>query len=99
MTSCTSVMPARASAFCWVTAPATLAGAMAPASVKGVTMTGWLCSAMVIMPSSIGVSNLNGEFALTTVTMLGCSFSSWRDRFLAIQMMESASSIRSAPSE
>ena len=99
LTSWTSVIPARASAFCWVTAPATVAGAMAPARVKGVTMTGWPCSAMAIMPSSIGVSKRSGEFALTTVTMLGSDFSFSRDLPLAIEMMDRPSSILSGPSE
>ena len=72
---------------------------MAPARVKGVTITGWLCSAMAIMPSSIGVSKRSGELAFTTVTILGSDLSSSRDFPLAIEMMERASSILSAPSE
>jgi hypothetical protein len=41
-TVCTKVMPPRASAFCCATAPARVIGAIAPASVKGVTTIGWL---------------------------------------------------------
>ena len=40
---CTNVMPASASAFCWASAPASVIGAIAPASVNGVTTIGWLC--------------------------------------------------------
>ena len=50
-------MPASASACCWASAPASVTGDMAPASVKGVTITHWPCSAKVISPSAIGMSS------------------------------------------
>ena len=37
---CTKVIPPRASAFCCATAPASVMGAIAPASVNGVTTIG-----------------------------------------------------------
>jgi hypothetical protein len=47
-------MPASASAFCSTSAPATVTGAMAPASVKGVMQTIWLRADISMMPSSMG---------------------------------------------
>ena len=64
-------MPASASAFCWTSAPATVTGAMAPERVKGVMVTGWPWRAISMMPISMGASYCRGEFALTTVKMLG----------------------------
>ena len=64
---CSMVIPANASAFCCANAPASVIGAMAPAKVKGVMMTGWLCCANSIMPCDIGTSRRSGEFELMTV--------------------------------
>jgi hypothetical protein len=41
-TICVKARPASASAFCSTRAPAMVTGAIAPASVNGVTMTIWL---------------------------------------------------------
>ncbi len=60
-------MPASASAFCWASAPARVIGAIAPASVNGVTTTAWLCWANSMMPWAIGMSSRSGEFVFTTV--------------------------------
>ena len=47
-------MTPSASAFCCASAPAKVIGLMAPAKVKGVTMTHWPKRAMVMSPSSMG---------------------------------------------
>src|SRR5258706_7063856 len=44
-TSCTNVMPARASARVWAHVPATVTGDMAPARMNGVIRVAWLFSA------------------------------------------------------
>ena len=44
---------------------------MAPISVKGVTDTGWPCSAMVISPLAISTSKRRGEFTLMMVVTPG----------------------------
>ena len=67
LTICRKAMPASASAFCCARAPARVMGAMAPASVKGVTTTGWLWRANSIMPWAIGMSRRSGELVFTTV--------------------------------
>ena len=91
-------MPASASAFCWTSAPATVIGAIAPASVNGVKITGWLWRAISITPSSIGPSYCSGELALTTVVIEGsrssCSGLAWR----AMRVISSESRMRTAPS-
>jgi hypothetical protein len=51
---CSSAIAASASAIDSATAPAMVTGAIAPASVKGVTTTGWPRRASRIAPSSIG---------------------------------------------
>jgi hypothetical protein len=51
---CSSATAASASAIDRATAPDMVTGAMAPASVKGVTTTGWPRLAIRIAPSSIG---------------------------------------------
>ena len=61
--------PARASAFCRVTAPAIVTGAIAPASVKGVITTGWPISDNAITPCIIGISSCRGEFVLMIENM------------------------------
>ena len=78
LTSWVKAIPARASAFCCTTAPATVTGAIAPASVNGVTTTTWLRAEYCRIPSSIGVSRRSGELQFTTVKIDGCaSRSSW----------------------
>ena len=42
-------------------------GAIAPASVNGVTMQSWPARAKSMMPSAIGMSSCSGELVLTTV--------------------------------
>ena len=64
-------MPASASAFCCASAPAMVAGAMAPESVKGVSTIGWPCRAISIRPWSIGPSRRSGELVLTIEKRLG----------------------------
>ena len=44
---------------------------MAPISVKGVTDTGWPCSAMVIRPLAISTSKRRGELTLMMVVTPG----------------------------
>ena len=55
-TTCVYAIPARASAFCRTSAPATVIGAMAPASVNGVMTMTWLLADISWMPCSITVS-------------------------------------------
>ncbi len=55
-TSWVKAMPASASACCCTSAPATVTGAIAPASVNGVITTAWLRAEYCRMPSSIGSS-------------------------------------------
>ena len=84
------VMPASASAFCWASAPASVIGAIAPASVNGVITIGWLCRANSIIPCDIGVSRRSGEFELTTVKTDGSrrmAASSMPREMRAISMM------------
>ena len=71
----------RASAFCWAIAPASVAGLIAPASVKGVATTGWPCFAISMRPSDIGPSRRSGLFVLMIVMRLGsASTASWSIR-------------------
>ncbi len=70
-TSCVSATPASTSAFISVSAPASVAGAIAPASVNGVTHTAWFASASSVRPSAIGMSRLSGELVLTIASTAG----------------------------
>ncbi len=96
-TACTNAMPASASAFCCTSAPAMVAGAMAPESVKGVITTIWLRRAISISPSIIGPSSRSGEEVLTMVKSDGSAESRSSSRPLAIRAISIASSIRSRP--
>ena len=60
-------MPARASACCSVSAPATVIGAMAPARQKGVMINTCPARAKSMMPCAIGMSSWRGELVLMTV--------------------------------
>src|SRR6202008_4376789 len=63
-TVCESVIPKSASACASVSAPGIVTGAMAPASVNGVTIINWPLSANSMMPSVIGTSSCKGELVL-----------------------------------
>src|SRR5215469_11733307 len=63
-TICDSVMPNSASACASVRAPGMVTGAMAPASVKGVTIISWPLAANSMMPSVMGTSSCSGELVL-----------------------------------
>ena len=69
--TCRRAMAASASAIDCTTAPAIVTGAIAPASVKGVTITGWPRRAKRIAPSSIGQSCLSGLEELMLVKRRG----------------------------
>ena len=97
-THCANTMPASASAFCWTRAPAIVIGAMAPASVNGVTMIGWRWRAISIMPSSIGRSYCSGELELTTVVIDGSASSCAWLACRAMRVISSESRMRTAPS-
>ena len=77
-TICVNAMPASASAFCWATAPASVIGAIAPDSVKGVITITWLRDENSMMPCSIGRSRRNGDDELMTLNADGsrCSVDS-----------------------
>ena len=96
---CNSAMADSASARLSATAPASVTGAMAPAKVKGVTITGWPRFASRIAPSSIGQSCFSGLTELMFVYMRGvASNSSWLSP-PAIRTISITSSTRSGPSE
>jgi hypothetical protein len=98
-TTCVRTIPARASAFCSASAPASVTGAIAPANVNGVMHTTWLRSAKAMMPCSIGASSRSGELEFTTVNTDGCS-SSWASSIpQAIRTISSTSRLRCRPSE
>ena len=66
-----SATHASTSAFCSTSAPARVAGAIAPASVNGVTHTACPAPANSIRPSAIGMSSVNGVLVLTMARMAG----------------------------
>ena len=70
-TTWVSTIPASASAFCSERAPASVTGAIAPASVNGVMHTIWPRRANSMIPWSIGASSRSGELELTTVNTDG----------------------------
>ena len=96
-TTCNSAIAASASATDCATAPASVTGAIAPASVNGVTITGWPRRAKRIAPSSIGQSCLSGLDELMLVKSLGSAKNVSASRPLAIRAISSASSTRSGP--
>jgi hypothetical protein len=72
-TVCDSVMPKSASACASVSAPGIVTGAMAPASVKGVTIMSCPLRANSMMPSVIGTSSCNGELVLQMLKQRGAA--------------------------
>ena len=90
-------MAARASAMERTTAPAMVTGAMAPASVKGVTMTGWPRRAKRMAPSSMGESCFRGDEELMLVKRRGWLSNSAWGRPEAMRAISITSSTRSAP--
>ena len=76
-TTWVKVMPARASAFCCASAPASVTGAMAPARVNGVITMTWLRLENSMIPCSIGVSRRNGELELMTLKIDGSCSNVW----------------------
>ncbi len=65
-------MPAIASASVWAHAAAVVTGAIAPASMNGVTRTPWLACAYTRAEPIIAASQTSGEFALTRLSITGC---------------------------
>ena len=98
LTHWSSTMADNPSARNWVTAPARVTGAMAPARVKGVTMVGCPRRARRIAPSSIGQSCLSGEDELMLVYMRGAASNSSCVSPPAMRTISIASSIRAVPS-
>ena len=96
-TSCVSVIPARASAFCCTSAAPSVTGVIAPISVNGVMTAGCPCSAIVINPSVIASSKRRGELTEMIVKTHGSSTtcSSVSPREMAIASIPS--SVRSRP--
>jgi hypothetical protein len=92
-------MPARASAFCSASAPASVTGAIAPASVNGVMQTTWLRSANAMIPCSIGKSSRSGELEFTTVNTDGSSSSFASSIPREMRTISSTSRFRCRPSE
>ena len=76
-----------------------VAGAMAPASVNGVSTMTWLWRAISMTPSSMGASMRRGELEFTTVSRLGsrsiCSLEIPR----AMRVISMPSRMRSRPRE
>ena len=69
--ACAIATPVSASATCSARPPATLTGAVAPASRNGVTITGWFASAHSVRASTIRKSQTSGLFGLTTPMIAG----------------------------
>ena len=90
-------MAASASAIDWTTAPAMVTGAIAPARVKGVTITGWPRRAKRMAPSSIGQSCLSGDEELMLVKSRGALSKVSRSRPEAMRAISITSSTRSEP--
>ena len=91
------MIPARASAFCWTSAAASVTGVIAPISVNGVITAGWPCSAIVISPSVIASSNRRGELTEMIVSTHGSSMTCSRVRPREIAIISIPSSVRSRP--
>ena len=91
-------MAASPSATNCVTAPARVTGAIAPARVKGVTMTGCPRRASRMAPSSIGQSCLSGEEELMLVYMRGAASNASGVSPPAMRTISITSSIRAVPS-
>ena len=66
-------MPDRASASVCVTAPATVAGLIAPARMNGVISTAWFACAYALAAPSMVESQTIGEFALIRLRITVCS--------------------------
>ena len=98
-TTWVSVIPASASAFCSTSAPASVTGAIAPASVNGVMTTTWLRDDISRMPWSIGVSSRSGDDELMTVKTEGSRSSVASSMPRAIRTISMASRFRCRPSE
>ena len=99
LTHWSSTMADSPSATNWVTAPTTVTGAMAPASVNGVTIVGCPRRARRMAPSSIGQSCFSGEDELMLVYMRGvASNASWESP-PAMRTISITSSTRAVPSE
>ena len=96
-TTCSSAMAASASAIDCTTAPAMVTGAMAPASVNGVTITGWPRRAKRMAPSSIGQSCFSGLDELMLVKRRGALSNSAWARPQAMRAISITSSTRSGP--
>jgi len=94
-----SAMAESASVSDCATAPAMVTGAMAPASVKGVTTTAWPRRARRRQPSIIGWSCFRGEVELMLVYMRGVAVKSSSLQPPAMRTISITSSTRSAPSE
>ena len=95
--TCSSTIAASASATDCATAPAIVTGAIAPASVNGVTTTGWPRRAKRIAPSSIGQSCLSGLDELMLVKSRGSAKNRSASIPEAIRAISSTSSTRSGP--
>ena len=94
-----STMPASASACCCDSAPASVTGLIAPASVNGVMTLTWPCSAIAISPSAIGSSSCSGELVLMMPVNTGISSASLsRVVPSEIATISSASMARPVPS-
>ena len=97
-TSWMRVPTANISAFCRTSAPARVAGAIAPASVNGVTHTAWPAPASSISPSAIGISSVSGVLVLTMVSSAGRSARPSRSVPRAMAAISMQSDARSRPS-
>ena len=71
--------------------PRSVTGVIAPISVKGVTVTGWPCSAIAIRPSAMASSNRRGELIDMIVVTPGEAriSSTLMPRAIAIMLMPS----------
>ena len=91
------VIPARASAFCSTSAPASVTGAIAPASVNGVMQITWFRAEYSRIPWSIGVSSRSGDDELMTVKIDGSRSRVASSTPRTIRAISSASRFRCRP--
>ncbi len=97
-TICVSTIPAIASACCCTSAPASVTGLIAPASVKGVMTFTCPCSASAISPSAMGMSSCRGELVLMMPRSAGRSIRPSGVVCKAIAAISSPSIVRAWPS-
>ena len=89
--SCTSVMPASASAICWASVAGIETGDMAPIRRNGVSSIAWFAAAYSKSASSMRPSQRSGELQLTSEIIADvCSIASREPNRISLMRIESA---------